>query len=130
MIHAFPLLKMGEIADMMIEAMQNDGWVGDVRIDPETLEVLELSGGNRAGKLERFRAYYAPKLQKLRDEGYKVHMFTDHHVRINDTLDLFLGYGKVKYKRVGAPYAPKTTQSMLSVVHNFFSAKHADSNSR
>lgn len=34
---------MGEIADMMIEAMENGGWVGDVRIDPETGEVLEVN---------------------------------------------------------------------------------------
>lgn len=37
---------MGEIADMMIEAQMNDGWVdGDdemIRVDPETLEVFEI----------------------------------------------------------------------------------------
>ncbi len=34
---------MGEIADMMIEAEMNDGWISDdVRVDPTTLEVLEI----------------------------------------------------------------------------------------
>ena len=40
---------MGEIADMMIEAQMNDGWLDGetengerIRIDPETGEVLEI----------------------------------------------------------------------------------------
>jgi hypothetical protein len=114
---------MGEIADMMIEAMQNDGWVDGIRIDTETGEVLEVEDDEpRRNWKERDNERMNGYIERLRAQGFSVYRFDDYHIQVNGVLDVWCGKNGTSSRRRGGKmvYSRNRSQGVINTVHRFF----------
>lgn len=119
---------MGDIADMMIEAQENGGYVegdnGDkIHMDGQTGEVFGIEEKKpKVNWQQRDRLRMDKYVNKLKKQGFRVQRITDYHIRVNEVLDVWHGRqgtsSQVKGKDIR--YSKSRSQGVISVVHRHF----------
>ena len=118
---------MGEIADMMIEAMQNGGVTdGGVILDTETGEVLGFEGDEIEEEKFDWKKYHRERMdryvERLTECGFKVQRFDDYHIRVNDVLDVWKGKKGTRSQAKGGKmqHSKDPNHGVLNTVYKFF----------
>lgn len=118
---------MGEIADMMIEAMQNGGVTDDgVIIDTDTGEVLGIEAdynGERIDWRGRDRERMDGYVDRLRKQGFNVLRKSDYHIIVNGKLEVWSGKRGTSTKVIGSKRTirtPNSERGVMLAVHNYF----------